>query len=310
MNFHLYSALWGEKHVDLFRRACFRSINWPLNRAATESRPWHVYTKPEHFDEIRNIFEGSSFALRLSPIGESQRVAGCGMVPTRQCDAGVILLNGFREQIQFSLQNKSKLLLCPPDTIFGDGTIPNLLALGVNAGAVVAIHHSRCLPDVIEDFESRCATRGALTNPQLVTMAMSYAHKSWEYAEAGHERNNSFIGGIAWNKLGIGLYSVTHRLPTPYLMDFEISDWDYWWGTVSFGALDHSWPGDRLVRQERLRVCGSSDACFVTEITDADQNVPPIIQEKHPLQVSPDSYWGDRLHHSVNRLFNVILRGE
>lgn len=309
MNFHLYTAVYGSKHIDLFRRACFRSMNWPLNGAAVESRSWHVLTKPEHFDEISRIFEGSQFKLKLFAIEESQRVAGCGMVRTSQCDSGVILLNGFKQQMQFCLSNKSKMILCPPDTVFGDGTIPNLLSLGVGEGVCVAVAHARVLPNVIEEIETLAATRGAMSNSQLVSMAFNYPHASWEYAEAFHENNNSYVGGISWRELDKGLYSVTHRLPTPYLLDFNITDWDYFWGTVSFGALDHSWPGDRLYRQERIRVCGSSDACFIVEITDSDQNVPPIV-EKRKEAIDPDSYWGDRVHHSTNRLFNIILRGE
>ena len=300
---------WGERHLDLFKRACFRSMNWPLNKASVpRGTIWNIYTKREHFEELDRLFKDSGFQLQLFELGESMRVAGCGMVPTRQCDAGVILLNGLRNDIAYSIQEKSKMLFAPPDTVFGDGSIYNLLSIGSGDGVCVSVAHPRVLPSVIEEIETLGATRGSMTNAQLVTLAMRYSHDSWKYAEIGHPQNNSYIGGIAWRELSRGLYSVSHRLPTPYLMDFTESDWSWWWGTVSFGALDHTWPGERLIRQQRMRYVGSSDACFIAEITDADKNVPPIVQENH--RPRDDGYWGDGVHHATNRLFNVIWRGE
>lgn len=308
-NFHIFSMFYGQHYVDLFRRACFRSLNWPKNQLVLTGRTWNVITTTDHFDEVKKIFEGSPFKLQLFGIGEFQGVAGCVNVKTSQCDGGVLMLNGLRDQIVFCLQNNSKLLLAPPDTIFGDGTVDNLLTLGSEPETCVAVAHPRVLPSILEPIEYDGSTDGAISNQKLVSLSMKHAHDSWKFAEIGHKHNNSYMGGIAWKRLSESLISVTHRLPTPYFMGFNRSDWDYWCGTVSFGALDHSWPGDRLIRQERLRVVGSSDACFIAEVTDHDKNVPPVLtdetRERLPLN---DDYWGDRLHHSVNRLFNVIWK--
>jgi hypothetical protein len=127
----------------------------------------------------------------------------------------------------------------------------------------------------------------------------------------GHSRQTSFIGGVAWKKLDPGLYSVTHRLPTPYFISWHENDWSYWWGQVGFGNLDHRFPGEQLFRQQRWRYAGSSDACFIVEVTDKDKNVPPDTppQIKIPADIA-EAYCGDGLHHQMNRLFNVIWRGE
>lgn len=299
---------WGDYHLELFKRACFKSLMWPRNVSALESRDWHILTKESHFEALNALFHNSPFKLKLYAMGEAVRVAGCGTVRQAQCDAGVVLLSGLRDQIAYSIQSKSKMLLCPPDTIFGDGTIPNLLELGRGPGTCVAVPHPRVLPKVLDEIEYLGATRGSLTNAQLVTMAFKHQHAAFEFAEMGHKNNNSYVGGIAYKKLENGLYSVQHRLPTPYLMDFDIGDFNWWWGVVSFGALDHTWPGARLIKQERLRVVGSSDACFIVEITDHDKNVPPIIETKSTQP--EDAYWGDGPHHSINRMFDVIWRGE
>lgn len=307
MNFHVVSIFFGAHYVELFKNACFRSLNWPLNQSALAGHKWHVYTKPEHCETVKKLFEGKPYELVLHTIGESMRVAGVGTVPTKQCDDGIILLNCLRNEIGNCIQTGSKVLFAPPDTIFGDGTVSNLLTLGQAPGTCVAVAHPRVLPGILEEIEVLGATRGAVSNAQLVTLSLNHAHDSWKFAEVGHEKSNSYVGGISWRRLSNGLISVTHRLPTAYLCDFNQSDWSWWWGMVSFGAFDHTWPGEQLVRQERLRYAGSSDACFICEVTDWDKNVPPEVNTAVPKD---DSYWGDRVHHSMNRQFNVMFRGE
>lgn len=308
-NFHLFTMMYGSHYIELFRRACFKSINWPLNRAAVEKRVWNIYTKRDHFEELGQLFKDSPFELRLYEITDSMRVAGCGFVKTSQCDGGVILLNGLRDQIAYSIENKSKMLFCPPDTIFGDGSVPSLLAIGSGSGACVSVAHPRVLPSVLDEIDILGATRGAITNAQLVTMAFKHAHDSWKYGEVGHEKNNSFIGGISWRKLSDGLYSVCHRLPTVYLADFNGSDFDFFWGQVSFGGWDHRWPAENLIRQERQRYVGSSDAAFIVEITEWDKNVPPEVSGRPPAG-HEDAYWNGHYHNGINRQTSVIFRGE
>lgn len=308
-NFYLFTMMYGKEYIETFKKACFRSINYPKNLASVRDKTWAIYTKKEHFAELIELFKNAPFKLELHAIEESMRVAGCGFIKTSQCDSGVILLNGLRTQILFCIKNNYKMLLAPPDTIFGDGTIPNILALGKDPGVCVGVAHARVHPTVLDHLEYIGATTGAPTNADLVSMLKEHAHASWEFAEIGHKNNNSFVGGIAWSRLSDSLISVQHRLPTPYLMSFDASDWSFWWGTVSFGALDHTWPGDRLYKQERFRYCGSSDACMILEITEKDKNVPPIVEKEALEDKIGDAYWGDRTHHSINRLFNVIWRG-
>ncbi len=301
---------WGDHYVQLFKRACFKSLCWPKNKAAIEGATWNVYTKREHFADFDKIFEGSGFELHLHEIGESVRVAGCGFVKTGQCDAGVILLAGLRDQIARCLQAKKKCLLAPPDTIFGDGSVPNLLHLGSVPGSCVSVAHPRVLPAIVDEIEYFGATRGSVDNAHLVTLAMQHAHDSWKYGELGHAKNNSYIGGISWRRIGAGLYSVTHRLPTVYLADFAPQDFDFFWGQVSFGAWDHRWPAENLLRYERQRYVGSSDAVFIIEVTEWDKNCPPEIDKQHLVGQAEDAFWNSHYHNGINRQTSVIFRGE
>lgn len=312
---HIFTMVWGKHHIDLFRRACFRSLCWPKNLAAIKAnaKSWIVYTKPEHFKEIEAIFDsstlGDDFVFHLIPIEESMRVSGCGYVKTSQCDAGVILLNGLRDEIARCVQSNQRMLFAPPDTIFGDGSVENLIALGASPYSCVSVAHPRVLPSIIDDLEYMCATRGEVKNANLVTLAFKHAHDSWRYAEIGHAKNNAYIGGIAWKRLSDGLYSVTHRLPTAYFVHFTPSDYDFFWGQSSFGGWDHRWPAENLIRFERQRYIGSSDAAFIVEITDHDKNVPPDFTQK-PEGLAEDAYWNTHYHNLINRQTSVILRGE
>lgn len=314
MKFHLYSALYGDHYINLFKRACFKSLNWPKNQAALKGSTWNIYTKKEHFPQFEEIFKDSVFNLQFFEIGESIRVAGCGMIPFAQCDSGVVLLDGLRQQIYYSMKEKSKMLLAPPDTVFGDGTIPNLLKLGEGPGTCVSVAHPRVLPGILDEIEYASATSGAISNAKLVTMAFEHAHDAWKLADINHPENNSFIGGIAWKKLDENLWSVQHRLPTVYLASFNELDWDFFWSQVSWGGWDHRWPAENLMRQERQRYAGSSDACFIAEITDWDKNVPPKVHQNVRTFVQStdekDLYGMHHYHNGINRQTNVIFRGE
>lgn len=307
-NFYIFTMMYGAEYIDLFKRACFRSLNYPKNLESTRDKTWAIYTKREHFDALIELFKDSPFKLQLHAIEDSMRVAGCGFIKTTQCDSGVILLNGLRAQILNSIKTNQKILLAPPDTIFGDGTVPNLLKIGEGKDICVGVAHARVHPTVMDQIEYIGATDGAPSNARLVSLLTEHAHASWEFAEIGHKNNNSYVGGIAWSRIDNNLIAVQHRLPTPYLLSFNASDWAFWWSTVSFGALDHTWPGDRLYRQERFRYCGSSDACMILEITEKDKNVPPIVEKEALENQLGDAYCGDRIHHTTNRLFNVIWR--
>ena len=310
-NFHIYSAFWGDHYVNLFRDACLRSLMWPKNLEVIKGCRWNIFTKKAHFGQIEEIFKDKPFSVNVFEIGEGLDIAGCGKVPTIQCDSGVILLKGIQQEVLYSLKQKSRMILAPPDTIFGDGTVGNLLKLGSVPTSCVAVAHARVLPSILEDIAVLGATRGSISNAHLVTLAFKHAHDSWKFCEVGHEDNRSIIGGISWKELEKGLYSVVHRLPTHYLVDFIDSDWSFWWSQVSFGSWDHKFPAENMIRQERQRYAGSSDACFIVEVTEWDKNVPFQIDKSKLIGIPhEDAFFAGQFHNTINRQTSVIFRGE
>lgn len=310
MNFHLYSAFYGEHYFKLFKNACFRSLSWPLNREALKGATWNIFTPKEYFERVEQLLEPAGFKVNLFELGPQIQIWGVGRAPITHCDQGIILADGLRHQIRYSIEKNSKMLMAPPDTLFGDGSIANILAIGSQPGTCVSVAHSRVLSDILDDIDLMGATKGAITNAELVTLSFKHAHASWTNAEIGHPKNSSYVSGVAWRKLNKNLWSVQHRLPTVYLASFTPSDWDFWFSQNGFGSWDHRWPAENLVRQERQRFVGSSDAAWIVEITDWDKNVPPDVDRTH-LQGAPDDhYWTSHYHNQINRQTNVILRGK
>jgi len=307
MNYHLFTMMWGDHYLKLFERACFKSLNWPGNLSAIHGSTWNIFTRHEHIAQLEDLFKDRPFKLNIYPVPDQIAVSGLGLVSRDSCEMGVQLLHGLRDEVYRDICSNSKMIFAPPDTIWGEWSVSNLLKMGSQKGTCVAVCHPRVLPSILDEIDVLGATRGAISNASLVTLSFQHAHDSWKYAEIGHQKCNSYIGGIAWKKLSPGLFSVTHRLPTVYLADFQSSDFDFYWSQVSFGGWDHRWPAENLIRQERMRFVGSSDAVMVSEVTDWDKNVPPNPKMNAPKD---DSYWNNHYHNSINRQFNVIMRGE
>lgn len=305
MNVKLFSMFWGDKHLDLFKRTCFESLHWPRNKAALAGAEWQIFTKPEHFTAIHNMFIGSSYKLRIVQIPEEMELLGVGTLRTKSLADNFLLLRGLTMQIAESLQDRRRMLFAPPDTIFGDGTIHNMLSAGRMAASTVQVGHIRVNPSILEDI------KGPLTNPQLVTLGMKkHLHKCWTRSESGSPEQATFKTGVIWQRVEENLYEVKHQLPTTYLVDFTPDDWQYWSGTISFGSYDHQWPENCFVRQERQRYIGSSDSCFIVEITDEDKNTGEVTSKEILNQVSEEMYFNWRMHNSQNKQHIIYFRGE
>ncbi len=296
----IYTAVWG-KYIDLFEKTILRSFSWPQNNKAllNERVTWSLHTNKK--DAPRLIQLCKRIGIENFEITElSTELEGS------HPDIGAILLGQFKGEIKRCLDTNSRLLMAPPDSIFGDGTLHALFKMGSQEGVCVAVPHPRTLPTIF-DYPSRlCASlEDALTNPELVTETFNNLHKTWSEAEVGFDKINSYVGGVCWRKISPGLYSVQHRLPTNYLIHFIQSDLQFFEAQICFGAIDHLWP-TKLIQEERERVIGSSDVAFICEVTEKNQNVPP----NYPyLKKEPDRFWRNAPHNSVFRQFDVIFRG-
>lgn len=311
----IFTALWGSKHVDLFLRGTVVSLSWPSNKEALDGATWNIVTKADSAAKIEHELSQRfpNIKLEMNVIPAVITAPNGQSIETDKLDhSNLILMNLIRE-IKVSIETKCRTLLAPPDTIFGEKSVKNILLLGEQDQTCVAVAHPRVHPEIISD--AYFSTGNSCSNESLVGLAMGpYLHQSWKAAEIGCANQNSLVGGVAWRKLedvmGGKLYAVQHRLPTVYLANWIPEDYAFFLNQPSFGSYDHTWPGERLIRQERQRLVGSSDAAFICEITEFDKNIPPWTPEHlRILQTHPDAFYRDNLHCCMNRMFVSTFRG-
>lgn len=293
MGLQILSIAYGKKHVELFKKACIKSLSFRENaRAIAEAKAtWNIFTEPEYFEDIKCAILKEIYLDADSVVLRSMDLL------RRYTDP---LQSAFVWQIEECLKQNDKCMYAPPDILFGDGSIKNILKLGKDRFTCVASAHPRVLPDILSAID----TGYPINNSNMVMWSWRHLHKSWGDGEKGHPNQNSFIGGVEWQEIDENLYSVVHRLPTVYLADFTDEDLQYFKLQLSFGAYDHNWPGDVLIPRGRFRYASSSDAFFACEITEKDKNVPPY-DPKNPK----NGFWRQKLHHDVLGQMQVIFRG-
>lgn len=275
----MFTLLWGERYIDWFERACVTSLCWPSNQWAVKQNivGWDIVTKSADEERVRSIAERLGIPVEIRILIEDS------------APVGNKLQYYLMDQMKRSLERDESMFLCPPDKIFGDGSISGILSQG---SVCVASPHVRVLPSVLEFI-----TDQPLTNPQLAKVAWGHLHRSWKEADISKEMANSYVSGVAWREISPGLIAVHHRLPTCFLATFQPDDVAWFESQVYMGAWDHLWPA-KLVAEQRERVLGSSDAAFMAEITPEFENIPscsPVDQN------DPDRYWANHAHHLVNR---------
>lgn len=287
MGLQLLTCVWGKKHIELFKQTAFRSLTWDKNlKALSDARAvWNLFT--DDVNAMMNIIDndlGITFNIQSTEklrdyIDEVQSASIW--------------------QMEQALEKNDQVLLAPPDTIFGDGTVQGLLSAGQDEGSVVVVPHARVLPSILtKDLEIH-----DVENDMLVDLAWEHLHDSWVHAERGHANQSSFVGGVTWWRAG-DVIQGTHVLPSPYLLNFTNEDLQYFRSAISFGHFDHMFPGDILIPRGRQRYLTSSDSAFMVEITDPDKNVPPIIENQPKT-----GFWRDNLHNKSNAQVIFTFKG-
>lgn len=292
MRLRILTTVYGGHHIELFRRTCLKSLSFKGNlKSLIEAEAiWNIFTDENSTKRIEEITREQAPGLKV--IIRSKKDLRNYIDPVQSATIW---------QIEECITTDSRLLLAPPDTIFGEGSIHGLLVAGSDKHSVVVMPHPRVLPTITADL----SMVKNITNPKLVTLAWKHLHRAWTEAEHGCVNQSSYVGGVEWEELSPSIYLVTHRLPSPYLIDFTEEDLQYFKNAISFGHFDHMWPGDILIPRGRQRYIGSSDAVFIAEVTDADKNVPPVI----PNQPT-SGFWRNHIHNQHNAQIKCIFRGE
>lgn len=291
MKLRIFSIAYGEAYLQRLERACLLSMMWPKNLAALRkfAISWDLWTTPEDAERAAAIVGRVGVPVQIIP-----RMA----LPHNKMN----LHGALAGQLRLCHDTGSAFLFASCDLIFGDGSIPSMLEIAQVPGICVAVPPLRVNEErFLEDMGT-----GPLSNGQLVRLAFRHLHQGFKDGEATLPRTSSYESGVSWRRIGEGLYAVTHRLPSCFVMQPNMADINYFKKWQKFGAFDHSFPRT-LYNADRQRVIGSSDAAFIVELTPAHIATPPTI-ETNPNE--PDRYVQALEHHKANRNLVAIWREE
>ena len=291
----IFTIVWGDKHLDWMNRALIKSLAWPENKASVQHARWTIYGNQEEAQKIYGM------ATKVLPFHQIE-------LKEIPFDKGnVNMLGALMNEMRACLLEKSQLLVCPPDTIFSEGSIKTLLTYGEQEGTCVAVPHPRVTTQIMDHL-----TTEPMKTAKLVDLALNKCpHKCWSLSDQDMPLSAVHQGGIAWQKHGENLWTVCHRLPTTYLANFIDDDRrffsrNYKADSPNYGFWDWAWPSI-LFEAERVRTIGSSDLAFIAEVTDEWKNVPSVrLRDRY----RPDSFFRDEPHNKINRQYYSVFRGE
>lgn len=304
MKVNIYTAVWGKHHINQFEKGLLWSLNQPKNAEALNGLPWYILTKREQVPELEALLKEKckftkDFRFLELPVEQL----------TPQTEASHGLLHGIIYMIQASLHENSKILLAPPDTVFGESSVPNILLHGERPLTCVAVPHVRVTPNILKEFYDG----NVLSNAELVGLSFrdEYLHECWKVSKKDSIKQNTFMSGVLWQRAKDGLISVQHLMPTVYLAHFSQNDLTFFYGVQSFGSWDHNWPGECLIRQHRQRYIASSDMAYLVELTEPEKNIPPEVKFSQPgYRPEQDQFYRDGLHNEMNKLIISTFREE
>src|ERR1044072_2595786 len=117
MRLQILTIVWGEKHIDLFKETVFNALSLRENLEALKysEATWNIFTDDESIEKI------NALDIPIQTKVRSKKDLRAYIDPVQ---AATIW------QIEECISSKSKLLLAPPDTIFGDKSVDRLLRAG------------------------------------------------------------------------------------------------------------------------------------------------------------------------------------
>lgn len=283
---HVFTHVFGVETIDFWKRAGAASLLWPKNQAALNSVDvlWDVYTSAASEEVVRAAVAQLPLKAEVTVLPVEKDVA-------------------LRPALHKALSAQAYFMPAPPDLIWGDGSVGNLLALMPFAyGRCMAVPHVR----VARDKFMAAFTGEPLTNAQLVGKAFAALHEAFAGSEVPAVTSNTHTTGTVWRALSDNLYAAGFFLPTIHMMQPTEADVSWFLRTKGPDHWDHRFP-QTLVGTDRQRIIGSSDAAFMVELTADDEVHParaPLVKGKW------DEYNGQLPHHVANRGTVSIFRGE
>lgn len=300
----IFTPVFAPKYIERMRRSLAVSLRWPKNQEAIKAAKWTLFIHPTEFDQVMSI------ATSVLPEEQIETIEAVDGMSDLERNRGGLMCHAFVKALRKCLGDGSQMLVSTVDFIWSDGTIANMIKLAQQKDVCVALPHPRVLPSICDHLDK------PLSSPELVSLALNqgHAHKSWTMSQLG-QHGGTRKGGILWRKNGGNVWTLQHRMPSPYLLNLRPEDITFFEmdkpeKRAAWGAIDHQW-AEHLCESQRWRMLLSSDLGFMAEVTSPEDNVPP---DEPCDQGEPDAFWTQERHHhllhqKLNRQFVATFRG-
>ncbi len=295
----IWTPVWGAKHLNILVKGLSKSLLWPRNFESIKKAKWSLFI---HYSEADAVMEA---VTKVLPPEQIELLESRESKEVLTAQRGVLMCQALCKEIQKCLDDNHQFLISTPDFLWADGSIENMRNIAQLKNVAVSIPHPRVTPSIIDHLDT------PLSNFSLCTLAKAHPHAAWTMSQHGANPNGTFKGGIIWRSREPGITTLQHRMPSPYLVNFTPDDLAFFSTDdgvrlAAFGAWDHQW-SDQLIDQQRWRMIMGSDIAFMCEVTDLNQNVPPMDPIDHN---EPDKFWHPELNFAMNRQYVATFRSE
>ena len=279
-----HSVVWGDEFLEPFFSYTVPSLlqegNIPALVKAGYELELTMYSHPEEYERV---------AAQYAPcLDRLRHYVTITVIPLDGLETGWWSTGHFHyvtgaliDQIKRCIGENAMMFDTRPDTIYGNRSITNAVMAVRGKEVCLAAAHPRVNKKSIQrsDVLERLKTSGGnIENEQLVDLAFAYAHQSL-LGCFDNEDSNMTHTGISIRKIDRSTYSVIHNVPMIWLANFVKDDlkffaspgpyWDDRW--------ESRWPRF-LLRQNRLKLSGSSDLFFCIDLTAEEERSVPMEQ--------------------------------
>ncbi len=201
------------------------------------------------------------------------------------------------------LKEKAMLFQAPPDIIFSNGSLYNSVITSFGKNKCFASAISRVSVDILNDIPAYLEK--GIKGSKLVGICMKYMHDELRYANEDLEKNTTYKG-ISYRKISSSMYTITHNLPSVFLVFPIKDDYEYFNKVQDFNMWDRGWL-EILVRTKRLKISGSSDLFFPVELTN--DNFDRNSEISSNLKYN-DELYRPEIHNHVANMFITVWRSD
>jgi len=291
---YFYTLSWG-RYTNIFFKYGLPSILDKTNLSSLMDEGYEVkfffYTLEDNISELEEYKENENYKYIKENIKTVQH--------SQDISIRELAANALKDFLSICIEDKAVMFMAPPDTVFSSSSISNVVKSSYGTKKCFASAFPRVSPDILENL----TLRSDYSPTSLVRLAFKYPHTSLEFADECKEFNLC-SSGMSYRKIDKNLYSVTHTLPTPFLVYPIIEDLKLFEKYNDFNMWDRDWLSF-LVKTNRVKVSGSSDLFFCIELTFIDNNSTP--------ELNKDKYYFSKsnvFHHRVCGSFSSVWRSK